>query len=191
MCGVWKKMRQFYLVFPIAGTLRPQLSWTHYRTLMRVEDEHAREWYAKEAEAQNWSSRALDRQVSRLYYERLLSSKDRKAVRAEAEEKIAELSPRDFVRDPVLLEFLGLPETARLLESDMEQRLSGDKVIDARRLVVAPVFIDLHSHAVDTRELLGWLTALGNKAIPSIGPVATKMLPRSPRCYGPRFRVAS
>ena len=123
-----EKMRQFYFAFPIADALRPQLSWTHYRTLMRVEDEHAREWYAKEAETENWSSRALERQVGRLYYERLLSSKDpkaKRAVRAEAEEKIAELppSPRDFVRDPVLLEFLGLPETGRLLESDMEQRL--------------------------------------------------------------------
>ena len=88
-------------------------------------DAAAREWYANEAVAQNWSSRALERQVGRLYYERLLSSKDRKAVRAEAEEKIAKLpaSPRDFVRDPVLLEFLGLPETGRLLESDLEQRL--------------------------------------------------------------------
>ena len=118
-------MRLFYLAFPICDALRHELSWTHYRTLLRVEDEHAREWYVNEAVAQNWSSRALERQVARLYYERLLSSKDRKAVRAEAEEKIAELppSPRDFVRDPVLLEFLGLPETGRLLESDMEQRL--------------------------------------------------------------------
>jgi len=118
-------MRLFYLAFPICDALRHELNWTHYRTLLRVEDEHAREWYAKEAIAQNWSSRALERQVGRLYYERLLSSKDRKAVRAEAAEKIAELptSPRDFVRDPVLLEFLGLPETGRLLESDLEQRL--------------------------------------------------------------------
>ena len=119
------KMKQFYLVFPILDALRPELSWTHYRTLMRVEDEQARDWYVKEAVTQNWSSRALERQVRRLYYERLLSSKDRKAVRAEAEEKIAELppSPREFVRDPVLLEFLGLPETGRLLESDLEQGL--------------------------------------------------------------------
>jgi len=111
--------------FPICDALRHELSWTHYRTLLRVEDERAREWYANEAVAQNWSSRALERQVGRLYHERLLSSKDRKAVRAEAKEKIAELpaSPRDFVRDPVLLEFLGLPETGRLLESDLEQRL--------------------------------------------------------------------
>ena len=101
------------------------MTWTHYRTLLRVEDAAAREWYGNEAVAQNWSSRVLDRQVSRLYYERLLSSKDRRAVRAEAKRKIAELptSPREFVRDPVLLEFLGLPETGRLLESDLEQRL--------------------------------------------------------------------
>jgi predicted nuclease of restriction endonuclease-like (RecB) superfamily len=118
-------MRLFYLAFPICDALRHELSWTHYRTLLRVENEHAREWYANEAVAQNWSSRALERQVGRLYYERLLSSKDTEALRAEAEEKIAELptSPRDFVRDPVLLEFLGLPETGRLLESDLEQRL--------------------------------------------------------------------
>ncbi len=118
-------MRLFFLMFPIWNAVRSKLSWTHYRTLLRIEDEQAREWYANEAENQNWSSRALERQVSRLYFERLLSSKDRKAVRAEAEEKIAELplSPREFVRDPVLLEFLGLPETGRLLESDLEQGL--------------------------------------------------------------------
>ncbi len=105
--------------------MRSELSWTHYRTLLRVEDAAAREWYVNETVAQNWSSRALERQVGRLYYERLLSSKDRKAVRVEAEEKIAELppSPREFVRDPVLLEFLGLPGTGRLLESDLEQGL--------------------------------------------------------------------
>ena len=120
-----RKMRQFYLIFPIRDALRLELSWTHYRTLLRVEDTKARDWYINEAISQNWSSRALDRQINRLYYERLLSSRDKKAVRAEAEEKIAELapSPRDFVRDPVLLEFLGLPETGRLLETDLEQKL--------------------------------------------------------------------
>lgn len=118
-------MRLFYLAFPKCDALRHELSWTHYRTLLRVEDESAREWYVNETIAQNWGSRALDRQVGRLYYERLLASRDRKAVRAEAEEKIAELAPsaREFVRDPVLLEFLGLPETGRLLESDLEQGL--------------------------------------------------------------------
>jgi predicted nuclease of restriction endonuclease-like (RecB) superfamily len=119
------KMRRFYLTFPILDSVSPKLSWTHYRTLLRVEDTKARDWYIQEVVSQNWSVRALDRQISRLYYERLLSSKDKQAVRAEAEAKLAELppSPRDFVRDPVLLEFLGLPETGRLLESDLEQRL--------------------------------------------------------------------
>lgn len=119
------RMRQFYLAFPILATVSQELSWSHYRTLLRVEDSTARDWYIQEAKSQNWSVRALERQINRLYYERLLSSRDKKAVKAEAEEKIAELppSPRDFVRDPVLLEFLGLPETGRLLESNLEQRL--------------------------------------------------------------------
>lgn len=118
-------MRQFYLAFPICDTLCHKLSWSHYRKLIRVEDSKAREWYINEAVTQNWGVRALDRQINRLYYERLLSSRDKKAVRAEAEERVAELppSPRDFVRDPVLLEFLGLPETGRLLETDLEQGL--------------------------------------------------------------------
>lgn len=118
-------MKRFYLAFPNLNAVRSELSWTHYRALSRIEDPAAREWYANESIAQNWSSRALERQISRLYYERLLSSTDRKAVRDEAREKISELppSPRDYLRDPVLLEFLGLPETGRLLETDLEQRL--------------------------------------------------------------------
>ena len=99
-------MRLFYLAFPIRDALRHELSWTHYRSLLRIEDSKAREWYLTEAATQNWSSRALDRQIGRLYYERLLASKDKAAVTAEAVEKIAEMkiSPRDFVRDPVLHE---------------------------------------------------------------------------------------
>jgi len=120
-----QNMRLFYLAFPIWNAVSSKLTWTHYRTLLRIEDVKAREWYISETISQNWSSRALERQISRLYYERLLSSRDKKTVRKEAEEKIAELpsSPRDFVRDPVLLEFLGLSEMGRLLETDLEQRL--------------------------------------------------------------------
>lgn len=88
-----RHMRAFFTAFPIWDAVRSELSWTHYRTLLRVEDAAAREWYLNETVAQNWSSRALERQVGRLYYERLLSSKDRKAVRTEADEKIAELPP--------------------------------------------------------------------------------------------------
>jgi len=120
-----RKMRMFYLTFPIRDTLRLELSWSHYRSLLKVENPKAREWYVKEAIIQNWSTRALDRQISTLYYERLLSSTDRQAIEAEATEQIQTLqqTPRDFVRDPVMLEFLGLPNTGRLLETDLEQAL--------------------------------------------------------------------
>ena len=118
-------MRQFYQVFPNCDALRHELSWTHYRSLMCVEDVAAREWYMAEAANQNWGTRALDRQIGTLYYERLLASKDRQAVRDEAVEKLAvqKVSPREFVHDPVLLEFLGLPNTGKLLESKMEEAL--------------------------------------------------------------------
>ncbi|MEO6351688.1 MAG: DUF1016 N-terminal domain-containing protein [Burkholderiaceae bacterium] len=103
-------MRLFYQAFPISDALRHELSWTHYRTLLRVEQEQARHWYMNETAAQNWSTRTLDRQIGTLYYERLLASKDREPLRQEAAANIAPLqkSPREFVRDPVLLEFLGL-----------------------------------------------------------------------------------
>lgn len=118
-------MRLFYQAFPIRDALRHKLSWTHYRLLLRVENEKAREWYMLEAATQNWSTRALERQIGRLYYERLLASQDRKAVMEEADTNIAALplSPREFVRDPVLLEFLGLPNPGKLLEAKLEQAL--------------------------------------------------------------------
>lgn len=119
------KMTQFYRLFPNLDALRPNLSWTHYRLLLRVEQAAARAWYMSEAAEQGWSTRALERQIGTLYYERLLASKDREAVREEAAEKLSgmEPSPREFIRDPVLLEFLGLPGTGRLLESELEGAL--------------------------------------------------------------------
>jgi predicted nuclease of restriction endonuclease-like (RecB) superfamily len=118
-------MRLFFKSFPNCDALRHELSWTHYRLLLRVEDQEARAWYMVEAATQNWSTRALERQIGSLYYERLLASKDRKPVRAEAAKNTAEkgISPREFVRDPVMLEFLGLPDTGRLLESKMENAI--------------------------------------------------------------------
>ena len=118
-------MRLFYGVFPNCDALRHELSWTHYRTLLRLDDPQARTWYMREAAEQNWSSRALVRQIGTLYYERLLASKDRRSVRKEAHHKLAAYkpTPREFVRDPVLLEFLGLPNTGKLLESGLEQSL--------------------------------------------------------------------
>jgi predicted nuclease of restriction endonuclease-like (RecB) superfamily len=115
-------MCSFYRTFPILNALRSELSWTHYRLLLGVEVPGAREWYMNEAAEQNWGTRALQRQIGTLYYERLLASKDRKPVRAEAARKtaVADLSPREFVRDPVMLEFLGLPDVGKLQESKLE-----------------------------------------------------------------------
>ena len=117
-------MRLFYQAFPIRDALRHELSWTHYRTLLRVESESARQWYMNEAASQGWTTRALERQINTLYYERLLSSSDRPAVESEAKRNVAPLqTPRHFVRDPVMLEFLGLPVAGKLLEADLERAL--------------------------------------------------------------------
>ena len=118
-------MRLFFQAFPIRDALRHELSWTHYRLLLRVSSSQARQWYMIEAATQNWSSRALDRQIDTLYFERLLLSGDKLGVTAEANTNIAALpqTPREFVRDPVMLEFLGLPGTGKLLESKQEQAL--------------------------------------------------------------------
>lgn len=96
--------------------------------LIRVEKKKARRWYMNEAADQGWSTRALERQIGTLYYERLLASPDRQAVEEEATYNIEYLkqSPREFVRDPVILELLGLPGAGRLLESELEQALLGN-----------------------------------------------------------------
>lgn len=101
-----RSMRQFYLLFPHWNAVRSNLNWTHYRLLVRVENEVARNWYMAEADAEGSSTRALERQINSFYYERLLSSQDKKPVVAEA----AELSPRDVLKDPCILEFLELGE---------------------------------------------------------------------------------
>ncbi len=119
-----RNMRTFYNVFPIWNALRTELSWTHYRFLMRIEDSEAREWYVKETISQNWSTRALERQISKLYYERLLSSKEKSLVIEEAAKKTSSLliSNKDYLRDPYIFDFLNLPYDS-LLETNIEQIL--------------------------------------------------------------------
>lgn len=118
-------MRDFYQTFPIWNAVRSELSWTHYRRLLRVDNEHARHWYMNESAIQNWSSRALERQINTLYYERLLTSRDRPAVEHEAATHIQNMKahPRDFIRDPVMLEFLGMPNAGLTQETNLEQAL--------------------------------------------------------------------
>ncbi len=118
--------RQFYLEFPILSTAWRELSWSHFKMLLRVKNMQARAWYADESAQQSWSVRALDRQISTLYYERLLGGKMQDGVREEAINKIAVEAPpdpRDFIRDPYVLEFLGVQPDAGLYEQDIEQGL--------------------------------------------------------------------
>jgi predicted nuclease of restriction endonuclease-like (RecB) superfamily len=119
-----RNMRHFYLTFPKRDALRLELSWTHYRTLIRIESPKAREWYAAEAADQHWSARALARQIGVLYYERLLASKNKEPVTQEAHNKTSELveSPQDYLRDPYILDFLNLQDKT-YQESDLEQAI--------------------------------------------------------------------
>ena len=119
-----KNMRQFYLTFPKSYALRSELSWTHYRLLMRVENENARNFYIEETIKSNWSTRQLERQITTLFYERILSSKNKEKISQE----IYKLEPKknlpeDIIKDPYVLEFLGLPENIDFLEKNLEQLL--------------------------------------------------------------------
>jgi len=110
-------------VAPIRHMVCGELSWSHYRLLMQIEDPAAREWYVREAAQQHWSSRQLERQISVLYYERLLASRRKSPVRKEAGEKLAALAPEQFIRDPYVLEFLDLKDYPALRESKVEQAI--------------------------------------------------------------------
>lgn len=119
-----RNMRQFYLSFPIRDAVRLELSWTHYRTLLRIENAQARDWYLHEAINQSWSARALERQISTLYYERLLASQDKSLVEAEAQQNTQPLAEtaKDYLRDPYILDFLNLQDKT-YQESQLEQAI--------------------------------------------------------------------
>ena len=119
-----KVMRQFYLLYPKGHALRDQLSWTHWRALLRVQDEVARSYYISECVAENWSTRQLERQINTLYYERMLASRDKDKVKAEIHTSVPPaLTPREIIRDPFILEFLGIKQGEHFLEGDLEQML--------------------------------------------------------------------
>jgi predicted nuclease of restriction endonuclease-like (RecB) superfamily len=120
-----KNMRQFYMVLkddPKSYTLCSQLGWSHVRSIMRIENLRIREYYLKETKSQGWSVRQLQRNINSYYYERLLSSrKQNKSL--EKSFKKPELINRDFIKDPYILEFLGMPENTKYLESKLEKAI--------------------------------------------------------------------
>lgn len=118
-----RKMRQFYLCFQKRDALRLELSWTHYRLIMKVENEKARLFYVEEAIKSNWSTRQLSRQINTFSYERLLASKGNYDVVEDTTKKETPMKPKDVIKDPYVLEFLGIDGSSNLYESDLEQGL--------------------------------------------------------------------
>ena len=121
---------QFYNTYPqIVSSPMAQsgslLSWSHYLVLLRVTDADARAWYEKEALEQGWSVRTLDRNVNTLYYERLLMSQDKTPVVREMEERTSEYQANrlEFVKNPVIAEFLGVPQDKSFVESELERAI--------------------------------------------------------------------
>lgn len=116
-------MRKFYLMYQNANTLCSQLSWSHYRILMRISDDKRREWYTEECAKSGWSVRQLERQINTMFYERLLSSKEKDAVAAEIQTTEPKPEYEKIIRDPYVLEFLDLPENPHFYEKDLEQAI--------------------------------------------------------------------
>jgi len=116
-------MRRFYLSYPKLNALRSELSWTHYRILMRVDKPQARSFYEEECITNNWSARELERQKGTLLYERLALSKDKKGVMKLARKGQELATYDDMIKDPYVLEFTGLSPHSKLYESKLEQAL--------------------------------------------------------------------
>ena len=123
-----RDFRQFYLTFQddeIWHTACAKLTWSHLRLLMRLTDKEARQYYLTEAAEQHWTVKTLDRNISTLYYQRLLSSQKKDLVVAEMKEKTAALQDikLDFIKNPTVLEFLGLPSNGTYLEEGLEKAI--------------------------------------------------------------------
>ncbi|ODS38646.1 MAG: hypothetical protein A7316_07265 [Candidatus Altiarchaeales archaeon WOR_SM1_86-2] len=119
-----RNIRKFYLTFPNCDALRHELSWTHYRLLLRVEKDDARSFYMIESIHNNWSTRELERQINSLLYERIALSRDKEKVKELAVKGNEIQAPKDIIKDPYVLEFLGLDGNERYLEKDLEQALT-------------------------------------------------------------------
>jgi predicted nuclease of restriction endonuclease-like (RecB) superfamily len=118
-----RNMRGFFLTYPIRDALRHELSWTHYRSLLRVDNSDARSFYEAEAVSSRWSTRELERQINSLLFERLALSRDKAGVMDLARNGHELRQPSDLVKDPFVLEFVGLRHDERYYESDLEQAL--------------------------------------------------------------------
>lgn len=124
-----KYMRQFYQLFEKSHALRDELSWTHYRLLLKVKNDQARQFYMQETIDCNWSTRSLERQINNLYYERMLMSRNDPKVKDEAIENTTRQEPQNIIKDPYVLDFLGLKDNTDFRENELEQAII-DKLQD-------------------------------------------------------------
>lgn len=115
--------RQFYRTFSNTNALRSQFSWTHYRTFIRIDNKNKREFYIAESAKNNWTARQLERQVNSQLFERLLMSNDVKDVLAIAREEKYPSEAKEIIKDPIVLEFLGLKREAAYYEKDLESAI--------------------------------------------------------------------
>lgn len=118
-----RAMRQFYCCFPIRHTLCAELSWSHYRLLMRIPDEKIRFFYMEECVKSAWSVRQLERQINTMYYERILASRDKDTVAGEIQKLEPKPEYEKIVKDPYVMEFLQIQPDTHVFESDLEQAL--------------------------------------------------------------------
>ena len=118
-----RAMRQFYCCFPIWHTVCAELSWSHYRLLMRIPDEKIRFFYMDECAKSAWSVRQLERQINTMYYERILASRDKETVAGEIQRLEPKPEYEKIVKDPYVMEFLQIQPDTHVFESDLEQAL--------------------------------------------------------------------
>lgn len=116
-------MRQFYLVFQKHHALRDELSWTHYRLLMKIENEEIRNFYIEECIEGNWSTRQLERQINSFYYQRILASQNKQILRTEINRLEKGVQAEDIIKDPFVLEFMGLNDNRDFTEIEVEKAL--------------------------------------------------------------------
>lgn len=115
--------RQFYRTYPIANTVCSQLNWSQYKLLISIQDEQKREYYQLEAVNNAWTKRELERQINSQLYERLLLSNDKETILSAARKQRIPQQPQEIIKDPMILEFLGLERKASYYEKDLEQAL--------------------------------------------------------------------
>lgn len=118
-----ERSRQFYRLYPIASTLRTQLNWSQYKLLISISDHDKREYYELESVNNGWTARETERQINSLLYERLLLSNDKESVMAVARKELAPQTPQEIIKDPMVLEFLGLERKATYYEKDLENAI--------------------------------------------------------------------